>query len=114
MVLGREQSEINRDFVNDFGRKGVPVWVIREYLEDTGLSIVEKQARTSNDKVKHNKRMWEPFAHAHIVMVQPVADQKTNHVVVMDRKGKIFDPDNKQANGSDYYYVITVLGIFWD
>lgn len=115
MILGRDQAKIDKDFHTDFGKRGVPLETIREYLQDEGLIVVEKRAYSSGNKQKHNKRMLQPFADAHIVMVQTVADKKINHLAVMDKRGRVYDPDNRKVrDGLHYYYVIAVLGIFWD
>jgi len=112
MVLGKSEDEIDKHFLVDFNRKGVQIKAAKLYLIDSGLSVIEKKAESSNDRKKHNKRMLTPFAHAHIVNVQPYVDDPANHAVVMTRTGKIYDPSIDPAD--EYYYVLNVLGIFWD
>jgi hypothetical protein len=112
MVLGRSEDDIDRDFRVDFNQKGVTCKVAQEYLTDQGLSVIDKTARSSNDIKRHNKRMLTPFAQAHIVTIQPEVDCKANHSMVMTQAGKIIDPARPPYE--HYYYVLNVIGIFYD
>lgn len=115
MILSKDQRELNREFLVDFSRKGTGIRVVREYLADAGLSIIEKRAESWLERLRHNKRMFQPFAHAHVLLVQPQADVTVNHVIVMDKNGRLYDPGRKGAKDfTDYYHAISNLGVFWD
>lgn len=115
MILGKTQEELDSSFLVDFKRKGITVKIIKEVLADNGLSVIEKEAKSFIERNKHNERMLEPFAHAHLVTVQPQVDAPNNHSVVMTRQGRILDPARKQIkSGKDYYYVVSTVGVFWD
>jgi hypothetical protein len=112
MVLGRSEDEIDKHFETDFDQKGIPPAVTKEYLIDQGLSVIEKSYCSSIDRQKSNKRMLQPFADAHIVSVQEAVDAKSSHAVVMTKTGKILDPAHEPMK--DFYFVLNVLGIFYD
>ena len=55
----------------------------------------------------------KPFADIHILTVQAFADSGCNHVIVMDKRGRVFDPDDaKTKDLSQYYSIVRVLGLF--
>lgn len=112
MILGSTEDEIDKDFNVDFNRGGITVDLIDEYLRDAGLSVISKQVGSFINLQNSNKRMLQPFAHAHIVIVQSRIDSKRTHAVVMSAKGKLFDPAAEPY--ARHYYVKHVLGVFWD
>jgi hypothetical protein len=114
MILGAAYDEVGQAFQNDFDKGGIENEPIRDYICEHGFSVIEKTAHSFMHIEPSNKRMIIPFAEIHLVRVQPYADSKTNHCLVMDRRGVIYDParpDNKQW---DYYFVFHVMGFFYE
>ena len=113
MVTGIPYDKVKQHFNANFEKDGLSPDHTREFVCDQGFSSVEATARGYNNLAGSNKRMSRPFADVHIVTVQPKVDSRLNHAIVMDKKGRIYDPENPKIKDlSDYYYIVRVTG-FW-
>jgi hypothetical protein len=113
MVLNKNYSEIDKNFLNNFDVKGITFDSILHYLGENGFSVVYKTTRNYYEKDFAKKEMLRPFAPVHIIGVKPCFDSKSHHVVVMDNKGKIFCPqgiDEKEIKNS--YEIVEVAGLY--
>ncbi len=115
MVTGIPYEKVVKSFRTNFNQDGMFPEVTRAYVCDQGFSAIEILAHGYNDVASTNKRMSRPFAEVHIVTVQPFADSTINHAIVMDRRGRVFDPDDpKSKDLTQYYSIIRVQGYFDD
>ena len=113
MVTGMPYEAVARHFQTNFEREGLKPEVTRMFVCDHGFSTIEAIAHGITIQADSNKRMARPFADVHIVSVQPFADSEINHAVVMDRRGRVYDPDRPDIKSlSAYYYIVRVQG-FW-
>jgi hypothetical protein len=113
MVLGWDYQVVAAEFHNDFNKSGINIDFAADFLGEHGFSVIEKSGTRYLDLAAHNRRMMQPFAPIHLVSVQQFVDKpKTTHCVVMDAKGKIYDPADKNAKDILYYSVHSVLGFF--
>jgi hypothetical protein len=112
MVLGWDYDKVVAEFHNDFNKKGISGDIAKDFICDYGFSVIEKRGGGYIDLDEHNKRMMTPFAPVHIVTVKQFIDAKINHCVVMNSKGKIYDPSDKSRDKVFYYSVEHVMGFF--
>jgi hypothetical protein len=113
MVLGWKYDDVICEFQNDFDKRGINCEFAKDFICEHGFSVIEKRGEGYIDVRGHNKRMMIPFAPVHIVSVQQFIDQpKHTHAFVMDAKGKIFEPSDKQLNHVNYYSVRHIMGFF--
>lgn len=113
MVLGVRYDDVEPHFRQNFDRHGLCDREITGYVVDHGFSVIRKTADGYMDIKASNERMVLPFADIHIVSARQYSNSKMGHSFVMDSKGEIFDPENKDRKSlSDYYAIDTVLGFF--
>lgn len=113
MVTGIPYDKVAQHFHTDFDKDGLSPDHTREFICDQGYSAVEAISRGYQNLNASNKRMARLFADVHIVSVQPKVDSRLNHAIVMDKRGRIYDPeDPKRKDLSHYYYIVRVTG-FW-
>jgi len=113
MVLGKKYDEIAGQFHTDFSVDGLKHEHITGYVCDHGFALVHKSAGGHGDVKTSNRRMITPFADIHIVSAQPWADAEMNHCFVLDKRGRIFDPQHDtRPDFREYYYIHSVLGFF--
>lgn len=88
---------------------------IAGYLGDYGYSVLIKEVQYHSHPRFGHSELTTIFAPAHILHVKPYADDPTWHVVVMDQRGRLYDPayDEKHITSLNSFYRITgVLGIW--
>jgi hypothetical protein len=113
MVTGTPYEKVDRHFGTDFNQDGLKSEITRSFVCDQGFSSIEAISHGYHSLADSNKRMSRPFADVHIVSVQPFADSDMNHAVVMDRRGRVYDPDKPDIKSlAAYYYIVRVQG-FW-
>lgn len=113
MVTEIPYDKVKAHFNADFNKDGLSADHTREFVQDRGFSAIEVLSRGYNNLNSSNKRMARPFAEVHILSVCPKVDSKMNHAIVMDRRGRIYDPeDPKRKDLSHYYHIVRVTG-FW-
>jgi hypothetical protein len=57
--------------------------------------------------------MLRPFADVHIVRVLQHVDSPIGHALVMDRKGRLYDPEDPGPVDAEKFYTVThVVGFF--
>lgn len=113
MVLGWDYQTVAAEFRNDFNKHGISTDFAKDFLCDHGFSVIEKRGTGYIDLREHNKRMMEPFAPIHIVSVQQFVDMpKITHAIVMDAKGRIYEPTDASSTDIIYYSVNHIMG-FW-
>lgn len=115
MVLGWGYDEVVTEFDNDFDKKGISAEFAKDFICEHGYSVIERRGTHYLDVRSHNQRMMVPFAPVHIVTVRQYIDlPKHSHAVVMDAKGRIYDPGDKDAQTIIYYSVEHIMGFFDD
>jgi hypothetical protein len=113
MVTGLPYDKIEKQFVANFGREGVAPEVTRNFICDHGFSAVEVIAHGYHDIRQSNARMRRPFADVHVVSVLPQPDAEMNHAVVMDRRGRVYDPAMPKVRDlGEYYFICRVQGFY--
>ena len=113
MVTGIPYEQVDKHFQTNFQHDGLKPEITRMFVCDQGFSSIEAISHGYHSLSDSNKRMARPFADVHIVSVQPFADSEINHAVVMDKRGRVYDPDRPDIkNLSAYYYIVRVSG-FW-
>lgn len=113
MVTGIPYDKVAKDFHGDFKREGMDAKHTLAFVCEHGFSAIELVARNYSNVPATNQRMARPFAEIHIVNVQPRADSELNHAIVMDKRGRVYDPDNPDRKDlSHYYCIVRVMG-FW-
>lgn len=114
MVTGLSYDEVDRQMQTNFNNDGLKSEITRLFVCDQGFSSLEMISHGYSELAASNKRMNRPFADVHIVSVQPFADSEMNHAVVMDKRGRVYDPDRPEKRSlTEYYYIVRVTG-FWD
>lgn len=115
MVLGWTYAQVAKHFYCDFNKTGLKPEQWRNFICEHGFSSVEKIAYSYMDICASNKRMAKPFAPVHILSVAQFADSKENHALVMDSRGKIYDPGKPEGYEllKMHYEIVRVTG-FWD
>lgn len=112
-VLNLTYKQVRKDFVNDFENEGMKLKNVASYLADHGKQIIHKSELYYSHKDFGRAEMLKPFAPVHIVSIKQSFDHKNGHVVVMDKKGKLFCPDGLTDEEVRNSYLITdTLGIY--
>lgn len=115
MITGETYSDVERCFKEDFSRECLSAVSARSYLCDHGYAAVEKTSHGYMDVRASNKRMAVPFAPVHMVTVLPYVNAKYGHSVVMDAKGRVYDPQHPEIRGFEpYYCIVAVTGYFYE
>lgn len=113
MVTGIPYDKVAADFHADVKREGIHPDKTRDFLLEHGFSGIEVIPARFNNVPVTNKRVGKPFAEVHVLAVQPRADSDLNHAIVMDKRGRVYDPDNpKRKDLSHYYCIVRVLGLY--
>lgn len=112
MVSKKSYDNVVQDFINDFNENGLETDTVIEWLGDNGFSILVKDIRCYNEKDFARAYMFKPFAEVHIVRVRNKVDTM-NHLIVMDKKGKLFCPDGTSDEDLRHCYLIDlVIGLY--
>jgi hypothetical protein len=114
MATGYSYKNVAKAFFGDKGLKGKEVI---KYLTDCGFALIIKELESWNHRVKANKEMLVPFAHAHLICCFPYTDDKYGHMFFMDHRGRCFDPGrrNEPVNAlKDFFKIDLVIGIYYD
>jgi hypothetical protein len=115
MVMGWDYDKVVAEFHHDFNKSGTSGEFAKTFICDHGFSVIEKRGTGWTDIRLHNERMMVPFASVHIVCGQQFVDNpKHTHAFVMDGKGNIHDPDDKNRKVVPCYEVRHVMGFFKD
>jgi hypothetical protein len=109
MILGVEFDHVAKHF--EFPEEG-RLTKIADYLGDHGYSVLIKESMYHAFPRFGFTEMCKPFAPAHVLHLKQFADQQVQHVVVMDQKGKLFDPARENCVLDDFYMLTGVLGIW--
>lgn len=113
MIAGISYREAARQFGADFDKAGGDLKSARRFALDHGFGVVEVVAHGSRDVRASNRRMLRPFADLHVLRVEPKIDSAVGHAVVMDARGRVFDPlADGRVDPAGYYFVTHVLGLF--
>lgn len=112
MILNIEYNKLHSMFWRDFDKTGLELEIGRDFLADSGFNIIEKRNFGFDVISNARKEMWKPFAPIHLVKVRQWLDRQSTHAIVMDGKGKIYDPGYRTAKKNSYYEVISVVGCF--
>lgn len=115
MIRGMTYAQVANQFSIDLKKHGLTSQQIWMYLSDHGYSVIEKLSHAWMDLHQQNARMVIPFAPLHWVDVKQYANSPLDHAVVMDAKGRVYDPsaeENKNLNA--YYQVRSIMGLFKD
>lgn len=86
-----------------------------DYLGDHGYGVIIKESLYHVHPRFGRGELTTPFAPAHILHVKQYADQTVQHVVVMDGRGRLYDPARApkvNVSLNDFYMVTGVLGIW--
>lgn len=112
MVLGRTYASIREEWQNDFSTDGMDTPSFMNYLGDNGFSIIHKAASHYNHKDFAREELLRPFAPVHIICTKPLFDSQ-HHAMVMDAKGKIYDPAGRTEDEvKTDYAVVECIGLF--
>jgi hypothetical protein len=113
MITGLSYDEIERAFARDFSRGGLESNFSRAFICDHDFSAMVVTPHGYSDIRASNRRVSRPFADVHFVSVRPFPDSTLNHAVVMDRRGRVFDPQTRgHRDLSPFYYINYVVGFF--
>lgn len=113
MVTGLSYEQVDKNFQTNFEHDGMYAEHSRTFVCDQGFTAIELLQYGYSNLASTNRRMNRPFADIHIVSVRPFADSKLNHAVVMDKRGRVYDPDSPQKKSlAEYYSIVRVTG-FW-
>jgi hypothetical protein len=113
MITGQTYAEVNAHFSGDRDQDGLPLRLALTYVTDHGFAAHEVIAHGHLDLRDSNGRMLQPFADAHIVNVLPCVNSEWGHALVMDRDGRLYDPEVPgEVDPARFYYVNTVIGVF--
>ena len=113
MVTGIPYDTVAKSFHANFKREGMAPDKTRDYILEHGFSAIEVIPSTYKNVPTINARLSKPFADVHIVTVQSFADSDLNHAVVMDKRGRVFDPDNPKRKDLSHYYCIVRVQGYW-
>lgn len=112
MVLGKTYAEVKKDFINDFKTEGQKIDEWTEYLSDRGFYVVRKGIQWRFDNKQAREWILAPFAPVHILRTRWKFDT-TDHVIVMDAAGKMFDPSGISHERLKESYLFTdSVGLF--
>lgn len=112
MVLGVGFDDVAVHFSNP---EDMTLGKVADYLGDFGYSVLLKEMVYHGHPRFARAELTIPFAPAHILHIKINADDTAWHVVVMDGKGRLYDPayDEKHVVSLNEFYMITgVLGIW--
>ena len=109
MILGVEFEVVEKHFHPEKKRT---LTTLSDYLGDHGYSILIKELLYHGHPSFEFTEMCRPFAPAHILHLKQFTDSEDQHVVVMDQKGKLFDPSQEDCQLADFYMVTGVLGVW--
>ncbi len=114
MVLGKSYKEIDFDFENDFSENGLLLEKTVEYLGNKGFSAIHKEIKRWNNINFGRPEMLKPFAPVHLLRTVDKFDSKSGHLVVMDKKGKIFCPSgvSDKIIRRDSYAITDCVGLY--
>jgi len=113
MITGIPYDKVASSFAANFKREGLSADHARNFLCEHGFSAIEAVAHGYGGVERSNARMAQPFAPVHLVTVQSQADATLNHAIVMDHRGRIYDPDNpKRRDLGHYYCIVSVTGLW--
>ena len=110
MILNRSYIDVRQDFENDFGKRGVPLNNLIEYIGAHGYSAIKKKPLFANHKNSMDAELLKPFAEAHLIEYMPQFDAKDSHVVVMDDGGRMFCPSGTDVDFG--YKIRAVVGFY--
>jgi hypothetical protein len=115
MITGEPYAEVEKCFREDFSREAMKPEAAREYICDRNFSAVEKRHYGYADVRVMDRIMSLPFAPVHMVNVLPYINAKYGHSVVMDSRGRVYDPQHPDIRDfSRYYCIVTVTGYFYE
>lgn len=109
MILGVRFDQVSKHF--EAPEEGTLVKVAN-YLGDHGYAIIIKELMFHSFPRFGFTELCKPFAPAHVLHVKQYADNPTWHVIVMDQKGKLFDPTREVCVLDDFYMLTGVLGVW--
>lgn len=109
MILGVTFDQVEKHFHPDNKRT---LTTLSDYLGEHGYSILIKEVLYHTFPRFGFTELCKPFASAHILHLKQFTNSEEQHVVVMDQKGKIFDPAQENLELADFYMVTGVLGIW--
>jgi hypothetical protein len=113
MVLGTTYEKVRNQWLNDFSEEGVELEKTMNFLGEKGYSLVHKEVRNWGNHNFGRKEMLKPFAPIHLVKIIPQFDAPSGHLVVMDRKGKLYCPaGHSDKEVRDCYHVASVIGVY--
>lgn len=116
MILGIDYDIIEQHFINDFTKGGIKIDIVRLYLNDNGMSIIEKRDFGFINREFGVRKMLEPFADIHYISFSQFIDTKFNHAWVMLKNGTIYCPNIGRViePKSKIYEISSILGCFRD
>lgn len=109
MILGVPFEQAEKHFHPEEMRT---LSTLSNYLGDHGFSVLIKEVLWHAYPRFGFTELCKPFAPAHVLHLKQFANSTKQHVVVMDQKGKIFDPAQEDFELADFYMVTGVLGIW--
>jgi hypothetical protein len=116
MITGESYDNVASKFHSDLDEKGVDTAHTIDYLINKNLSPVTIMLDRATIETKNQfcKNLYKPFADIHIFRVIPWADQSDIiHAIIVDNKGKVYDPHNEAFKSLDKYYEILQIIGFW-
>jgi hypothetical protein len=116
MVLGKTLKQVLRDiyeYWEDEGKlNGVTDEIMDQYLAINGFAVQRINFEYEPSKLLIEEWPVDPFAPIHMVDVWSTSPPGT-HSVVMDNKGKVYDPSNRKIKKlQEYQRVYAVIGIW--
>lgn len=115
MITGESYSDVEGCFKENFDKQALSLDAARVFLCDHGYAAIEKVCYGYMDVRQSNKRMAVPFAPTHMVTVMPYINARYSHSVVMDAKGRVYDPAHPEIRDfKTYYSIVAVTGYFYE
>lgn len=113
MITGQSYRAVNAHFSGDREEAGLPYKLALQYITDHGFAALEVLPHGYNQVGDSNRRILRPFADAHLVNVVPKINSDIGHALVMDREGRLYDPESPgEVDPSRFYFVNLVIGCF--
>jgi hypothetical protein len=114
MILGKSYQEITERLYTNFARTGLSHKVAREFITDFGFQAITKEVWCFHTTELINLEMIKPFAPVHLLEIKVWPDHSTWHALVMDQKGKLFDPAgyDEEWVRTHLHYIHRITG-FW-
>jgi hypothetical protein len=113
MVTGRDYEDVRKDFSPVALENGITIQQIIKHLAHHGFSVIFKTVEYYNQKDFARDEILKPFAPVHIVSITRFVDRNFDHVVVMDKKGKLYCPSGSTDEYVRSAYTInSVIGIY--